>query len=191
VRYRSSSSDTSLANVLEKWNIIGEESILTIELPQLNNGELLHKSVLETVLSYSKYFPMGGTLDMTSIPQEGPIALMKATAQLQVDIKIPAISRVVADGGFHDLRSVYEPRKQTQSGRERGVPWLMKKRGVGSAIRGPKTIRIYETSLPPTNSISTHLQDDIVADCHHFVVLCCLHRGYARRLSLFSSSLSL
>jgi hypothetical protein len=92
VRYRSSSSDTSLANVLEKWNIIGEESILTIELPQLNNGELLHKSVLETVLSYSKYFPMGGTLDMTSIPQEGPIALMKATAQLQVDIKLPAIS---------------------------------------------------------------------------------------------------
>jgi hypothetical protein len=92
VRYRSSSSDTSLANVLEKWNIIGEESILTIELPQLNNGELFHKSVLETVLSYSKYFIMGGTLDMNSIPQEGSIALMKATAQLQVDIKLPAIS---------------------------------------------------------------------------------------------------
>jgi hypothetical protein len=120
---------------------------------------------------------MAGTINLNSIPQEGPIALTQATAQLQADIKIPAISRVVADGGFHDLRSVYEPRKQTQNGRERGVPWLMKKRGVGSAIRDPKTIRIYEMGLLPAISINTHLQDGIVANCDCFVSLCCSYHG--------------
>jgi hypothetical protein len=35
---------------------------------------------------------MAGTLLLNYIPQEGPIPHMYATAQLQADIKLPAIS---------------------------------------------------------------------------------------------------